>query len=101
MRVSVASSIAEVVEGKMKALSDAGVGDGLFARSCWRRRDLACGERYGGASMPCRRSERRWSVSGGSVGVVASVADAVSSDGIAAASDGLETFQDGNQDMWE
>ena len=33
--------------------------------------------------------------------MVASVADAVSSDGVAAASDGLETFQDGNQDMWE
>ena len=51
--------------------------------------------------MPSRRWERRWSASGGSVGVDASVADAESADGTAAASDGLETFQDGNQDMWE
>ena len=51
--------------------------------------------------MPCRRSERRCSASGGSVGVDAFVADADSSDGVAAASDGLETFQDGSQDMWE
>ena len=51
--------------------------------------------------MPCSRSERRCSSSGGSVGVDASVADADSSDGTAAVSDGLEMFQDGNQDMWD
>ena len=44
-RVRVASSIVEVFGGKLKTVSDAGVGDGLFERSCWRRRCLACGER--------------------------------------------------------
>ena len=78
-----------------------GVGDGLFERSCWRRRYRACGDRYGGASMPWSRSERLCSASDASVGVVAADAAADSSGGVAAASDGLETFQVGNQDMWE
>ena len=101
MRWRVASSIVGVVGGKVKTFSDARVGDGLLERSCWRRRNLACGERYGGASIPWRRSERRWSASDAGVGVVASDAAADSSGGTAAASEGLDTFHVGNQDMWE
>ena len=45
MRVRVASSIVGVVGGKVKTFSDAGVGDGLLERRCWRRRYLACGDK--------------------------------------------------------
>ena len=57
----------------------------------------------GGASIPWRRSERRCSLSGASVGVgvAGSSAAAVSAVGVAAASDGFVTLHVGNQDMWK
>ena len=37
-RVRVASSISVAAEGKTKRFSAEGVGEGLLARRCWRRR---------------------------------------------------------------